>query len=440
MSKTLAQSLARTLGVVSTESVDVDINIGNDAVVDEDGAVISPLAPATDEPIIEAQQTELSEEETGIAETSDDLDDADTDTETLESIQLILEKSMEHGGLDTPSFEMFNITMDHIYRKYGLSAAQVMPSMEAFGEDKLANTQISMEKSMASAKSIAEGAKELIKKLWFQLKKFILNLVKLNFSMKKRIEAVMKKADSMDKTAASKEIKLYSAKHLLIDGKVPAKATIISAYDDAVGGTQKLNTSMSTYVAGSIKFIAVAAQSKGKMEVTTIKPLLDANTNHIASLVTLNKLFPFQNAKFSSVDFGSDGASFNLAGVKFDKAQAPERGADSDAYKVDALSPTEVISICKQLLISVSKLNELNDRYTSKELEKKIVELSDLDESSSDHKKELKQIKRATKALVTTNAKVSSYLSSVNKAMLDYCIQSLNTVDKAPKEAAADKV
>ena len=114
----LAQSLARSLNTrTSLESVDVDVNIGKDAILDEDGATVSSVAPATDEPIIEAQQTELAEEESDMGDTETSADEAEDDIETLESIQSTLENTLYRGGMDTVSYEMFGITMNHIYRK-----------------------------------------------------------------------------------------------------------------------------------------------------------------------------------------------------------------------------------------------------------------------------------------------------------------------------------
>ena len=442
MSKTLAQSLARTLGVVSTESVDVDINIGNDAVVDEDGAVVSPLAPATDEPIIEAQQTELSEEESGIAETSDDLDDADTDTETLESIQLILEKSMEHGGLDTPSFEMFNVTMDHIYRKYGLSAAQVMPSMEAFGEDKLANTQISMEKSMASAKSIAEGAKELLKKLWFQIKKFIKNLLTMNLAMKKRVAAVKTKAQAVNDDTSYPEIKLYSAAKLSINGKVPAKGEIIAAYAKTGTGMTELEVTSNKYFDIIAGIIDNRLGSDLQFDVTDLE-------KHAAIISDISKFLAFQDARFEIVN---EDSRFRKTGVKFATTPMQKRGDDSDVYKVVPLTTSEIIATCNKIQISMIAVDKMNTLFSKSDIEKRVVKLSDMtgplpkakkegddvkNSNANATKSDIKNMRKLTKLALSNHARVISYITGVNKAMLDYCVQSLDAIEKGSK--AADK-
>lgn len=440
MSTSLAQSLARTLNIqTSLESVDVDINIGQDAIVDEDGAAVSPLAPLTDEPIIEAQETELAEEENEINDTESEADDADADVETLESIQIALESAIDRGGLDTVSYEMFGLTMNHIYRRYGISSANVLPSMESFNEDALGQTEISMEKVKQTLSAVAEGASQLIKKLWFQFKEFLKGMFTFSVSLRKRAEAVHKRAvAAKDNTPPADQIKLYSARHLTIDGKVPQKSALISAYDKATKGTLSLTDVLKIYIDANSDLIREAVDNDG-MDVTKFDTLNTKVEQAGKRFMDLQSMFVFGNVEFESTLFGGENNKHAVAGIKIKYDKAPERGADSDNYKVDALSPDEVRNICNNIVKCCNEIDEISKLYTKSNLEKSIIRLSDTKDKKAggdkgDSKTNRKEIKKAVRALIGTQGKIVRYVTNTNKAMLDYCAQSLQATTKVKAE------
>lgn len=444
MSTSLAQSLARTLNTyTSLESVDVDINIGQDAIVDEDGAAVSPLAPLTDEPIIEAQETELAEEENEISATESEADDADADVETLESIHIALESAIDRGGLDTVSYEMFGLTMNHIYRRYGISSENVLPSMESFNEDALGQTEISMEKVKQTLSAVTEGAAQLIKKLWFKFKEFLKGMFTFSLSLRKRAEAVSKRAAAAkDNTPPADQIKLYSARHLTIDGKVPQKSALISAYEKATKGTLSLTGVLKPYIDANSEMIREAVDNDG-MDVTKFDTLNSKVEQAGKRFMDLQSMFVFGNVEFESTLFGGEHNKHAVAGIKIKYDKAPERGSDSDNYKVDALSPDEVKSICYNIVQSCNEIDSISKIYSKSNLEKSIIRLSDIKDNKpggdkgdnvGDSKVNRKEIKKAVRALIGTQGKIVRYVTNTNKAMLDYCAQSLQATTKVKAE------
>lgn len=434
MSNSLAQSLARKLNTTSSlsmESVDVDVNIGKDAIVDEDGAALSPLAPATDEPIIEAQQTELAEEEAEIDSTENEAEVTDSDIETLESIQLHLTKSLEHGGLDTVSYEMFGLTMDHIYRKYGIDSQDVLPSMESFSNDAMGQTTVSMEKVGNTLRTIKEGAVQLLKKLWFQLKKFLSNLKNLGFGLKKRAQALSKQAAAMDSGATGSEIKLFSAKHLLINGKLPDHGALLKTYRGMVDGNQSMKSLLGNYINSVNSMVGYALASKADSESDNEKVAAAMNRSS-EDLTSLNKSLVFKDAKFEIVKIeGKDKSELQLMSVKFKANKAPERGTDSEGYKINPMSAGEVKEVANLVVKSVDDIEELLKVSNKSELEKNIIKLSDTDESSEKlNKAKIKMAKKAVRTLIALQGKYIGYINTTNKAMLDYGIQSLQAAKK----------
>lgn len=443
MSNSLAQSLARKLNTTSTlsmESVDVDVNIGQDAIVDEDGAALSPLAPATDEPIIEAQQTELVEEESEMDSTDLEDEAAESDIETLESIQLHLAKSLEHGGLDSVSFEMFSLTMDHIYRKYGIASQDVLPSMESFSNDALGQTTVSMEKVRDTMRSVKEGAVQLIKKLWFQLKEFLKGLFTFNLTAKKRASALIKAARELNDDTERPEIKLFNAQYLLIDGKVPEKSALINGYQTVAQSSTEITKTLSAQTKAYGQLISQALRAKANEESEeTLTGVADASMNYVEKLVSTSDKLVFSNARFEEVKFGVGEGKSLLSGVKLVADKTPKRGDDSDSYKVKPLTCSEIQKLAHMIEDMCDTLNTFDKSYDKKDMENIVVkELPMLEEDKDGKVKEFKvtrQIKKGIKSELNLQRKYLSFIGKVNKAALDYCAQSLSAIKKdAPKK------
>ena len=433
MSSQFAQSIARALGTtttLSTESVDVDINIGNDAVVDEDGAIVSPLAPMTDEPIVEAQETDIAEEVNEVEETSDEIDSAEGDVETLESIKIQLEKSLAGDGLDTVSYEMLNIAMDSIYRKYGISAAAVMPSMESFGEDRHGQTEISMEKVKDTLKSVKDGAVEFLKKLWFQIKQLAKNLITLNFSMDKRLTALGKAAsDPKLKASAGGKIKLHSAKKLVVDGRLPNKSTIIDYYAQLTNFCQKFGTVMEDYLSSFVRDMDI----KTEWEKGGSTKLVDKVSSVVTDFSRLESNLHFQNPKFVKTEFGRGEGKSVVPGIKL--VSTPVEGEVSS--EVDALTAGEIQTVVKSIKSNIANMKRIAELTNKKEIEKMVLEVAKENADEANSVEMTKQVRKALKDAISVHGKFLSYVSGVNKAMGAYCAQSLDSLKKSGK--AEDK-
>ena len=437
MSTSLAQSLARTLNTrTSLESVDVDVNIGQDAIVDEDGAVTSPLAPLTDEPIAEAQQTELAEEEGEIVETEGDAEDTDSDIETLESIQIALESTLDKGGLDTVSYEMFGLTMDHIYRRYGIEANAVLPSMESFSDDAHAQTVVSMEKVKDTLKSVKEGAVQLIKKLWFHLKTFVANLFKFNLTVVKRAQALAKAAGELRDDKQRPDIKLFSAKYLMIGGKVADKGAAIQGFINNEVALKEISGVLNERIgefAGLAERLA-DGEAAEKVDATLIA-VTQKDIKAAGRLESFNDKMRFSNAKFVKTEFGSYKGKPIFTGVKLVTDKAPERGADSEGYKIKPLTCTEIVKVANHVVDMAEALKAFDKGHNKSNLEKIITnKLTKLDDNGEAIDVKLAgSVKKAIRYELSLHAKYLSYVSKVNKSMLDYCGQSLQAIKKDAK-------
>lgn len=118
----------------------------------------------------ESETTELSNE---IDKINDALEETLNDTESLESIYQFLENTLPHGGLDYPTFEMFNNQIDRYHTKYGIVNRSV--GLEDFGKDKYNQTLVSMETVSETLSKITKTAKKFLLNLWDKIKKFVIS-------------------------------------------------------------------------------------------------------------------------------------------------------------------------------------------------------------------------------------------------------------------------
>ena len=427
----LAMALARSLKTTtSLESVDdSDVILTSNELRDEDGAAVSPLSPVTNEPIIEAQETELQHDVTEISDGETEIDSQTADIETLESIQNVLSKSLTdvNSTMTNVSYEMLNINMDHIYRKYGITSAAVMPSMEAFNGDVEGSVTVSMERVKETINTIGLGAQAALKKLLHTIKNFILNVIKFNFSMLKRIDAVSAKAKEVNYNSELEQFILHSGNKLNVKGKVPDKLEMSKYYLNTAGANDLLSQAFEAYFKCLVEVRQYMRSNKEETKSEDIIAKVEeimAKTN--GGFNRIDRYLTFQDAEFITVQKG-----LNKAVLKFKTSPSPERGQDNADYKITPLTCDEIVNACTLIKESCEDLKTLSGVYSVKDLEKNILnderELRDkmnsnkLDDVSND----------LIKQGIMVHSKVISYVNTINKAMLDYCVQSLNANMKA---------
>lgn len=430
----LQRQLQRSLGV---ESVDIDINIGDEKpLTDDAGAIASPIAE-DGEPLAEAQQVDLAEEQKQVEDTNDNIDDAEQDVETLESLISVLQMGLENNSTDPALFKAVNVTMDHIARKRGFVATAVMPSMEAYG----VNPQVSMEEAAEKSKNILStlksGAADLIAKLWYQVKKVCFNVAQfLRGRVKSRAESLIKQADKM--TQPVKKIKVYNANLLKYGEKgiaTPAemKNLVNNLYNNAgkIIDLVSLTTSKlaADIAAGKSSNDNELAQLASKFSADQAKPNGDLYLgfgNATIAFTGVQVTSPEKNGEKSTVT--------NLTGVKL---VIP--GNKSDDVETTSASKNEVKEICGYVvrlieITSTKGIKMFNDRKLEKTVTENIKKaqgaavmdsktLADTEQSIAAFKD--KDYKQAVKVMIKLQNDLISYYGQVCKALVDFCAQSV---------------
>lgn len=445
----LSRSIAKNLGVkTSLEDFDVDVNIGTtENEVDENGVQLSPVT-SSGELTPEAAEVEVTEEAQETEELDQQGEELEEDVETLESLKLVLEKSLTQGGLDTVSAEMFNITLNTVLGKHGIKTTDVIPSMEDFGDNRYHSTQVSMEKVGEALASIGKGVKNILKEIWQQVKKLVFTIVQaLKGGLVKRADALLAKAKTAEKegwTPKEGQIKLYAASKLENEGKVASPKELGEMYDKYIFAYKNMTTSYKELAERGIDEVlnksdnsVSIAETWGKLVKTElVEEIRESGFSKFKSekAIVAAPLY-FGNARVElNVDNGK---------VKLVKENKLSRANEGESQMANVLTLQSIKQVCEGVVKVKDILSTLEGVYNNKALEKKIAEIAEAKTKAGMPPEEGKQAGALTpeqaagmfRSFVSFGGQMAEHLNGVNKAMLDYAAQSLNTYSK-PK---ADK-
>lgn len=234
MSK-LAKKLGFSLGLEDdAPAADITINVETD----EEG---TPLAGTTldGENTVEADQVEVAEAEGEVEETNDQVEELEEAQETLENYYVALEHYNRNGGMTREAAGMMAIGVAGVTRKFGIGLEDLNISVESFGDNRQRATTVSMEGIKDMLAEIWRKIKELMFKMWKSLKNFYMKLFSGAVRLKKRAEAIKKKAQQETRGISEKKIEVGLLKQLHISGKAPSASNIdatLTYYQDATAG------------------------------------------------------------------------------------------------------------------------------------------------------------------------------------------------------------
>ncbi len=237
MSK-LAKKLGFSLGLEDdAPAADITINVETD----EEG---TPLAGTTldGENTVEADQVEVAEAEGEVEETNGQVEELEEAQETLENYYVALEHYNRNGGMSREAAGMMAIGVAGVTRKFGVGLEDLNISVESFGDNRQRATTVSMEGIRDILAEIWRKIKELMFKMWKALKNFYMKIFSGAVRLKKRAEAIKKKADQETRGISEKKIEVGLLKQLHIAGKAPTAQQIeatLNVYQEATAGASK---------------------------------------------------------------------------------------------------------------------------------------------------------------------------------------------------------
>lgn len=452
---TFAQSLAQDMGTTTSfEDFDVDINIGdghdNLSPVDEDG-----------DPTAEASQVEVNEQESLVEEVNSVAEQAEADVETLESIYIALDNSLDNGGLDNISYEMFNISFDSVLRKYGIRSEQVIPSLESFGQDREYQTRVSMERAQGAMSKAWKFTKDVTARIWYEVKKLVNKIVKVFApAVDKRARKLLERVKDLDKLKDdSKKLHLYNTKLLMSGGKFLKYDDIRKYYENM------FNMIKGVHDNGDEVFDSLIAQSAENKDKTYATKLIKNMFGVLPNREDIKRgghLFELMfgdarlEVRYAEDEGNSKGMlrSISLKREGPDSINAPKDGTNPSKFEVDILKINEMRILLADVLAGASFLTKF-ERIFNNSTEKNILRVSEnfdaavrLNEKSSyaarykkannDKREKMREAEKinnreelnALRSVIRAYGSIASFSTQVSKTIVDYVAQSASMYRK----------
>lgn len=178
----------------------------------------------TPEIIVESNDAvaEVEEAHREVQEVNDRATEIEELADHLEVTVTIAQEALGHGGLDVAGAAQFHASVSRVYRAVGLPTDKV-PSMESFGDDRVAYTTVSVENAMTTLKAFWDALIKVLKEAWARVAKFFEQLFSATTALEKRAAGVYKAAKSV-KGKAEGEINVVSPAAVVFKGKVTLDA------------------------------------------------------------------------------------------------------------------------------------------------------------------------------------------------------------------------
>ena len=173
-------------------------------VVDEDGAQLDG------ENLVENDLIEAAEEADVVEEGADDVEELVETSEALESFLSAAQAASKQGGWTTQEAAAYDMGINIVMGRLGGNSRDVMPSLESFGSSReRINATASVENRITDTlKKIWEAIKRAVNKVIAFVRKWYLKIADGATRLKKRAEAIRKKAENTNGTAKEKKIRI----------------------------------------------------------------------------------------------------------------------------------------------------------------------------------------------------------------------------------------
>ena len=456
MSNVRLKNLGRALGMEDDGEMP---GKGVELEVDETGA------PIKGDETVEAEELAVDEASDEVAEEMDAGEDLVEAEQTLESIYAALRDASETGrGISQESAQFMTIAIEGIrIRGKRLTAGAVgVPSCESFGSSNraMSNTNLSMEGIGDVLRKVWEWIKTQIGKIVAKIKTWYKNILGLAPRLKKRAEAIKKKADGTSGSTDETTIGLSVHKQLQINKKNVEPAAAKTHLELVANITKEVLSKNDTLVKGvdatvdklvSDDAAAILAHFKGTMvkgmqvSGTTLFTgdkggRYDKDSQGSASVEVFGGKMYAQVSKQMPVATTADAKKYTSAmKLGFDNVSRKATDLDSNAdYKV--LSTGDVGDLCDTVIDICEYIMEYEKTWDDRQKAgDKITKACDKLKTRVDKDKEkngdvARDIKDAAQAVYSIWAKsiardtnVIGYGLTTGRCILTWCERSLST-------------
>ncbi len=189
-------------------------------VVDEDGAQLDG------ENLVEGDLIAASDDAEVIDEGSAETDELIETTEALESYLAAARHASKQGGWTTQEATAYHVGIDIAMKKLGADGSAIVPSLESFGSSReRINATASVENRLTEAlRKIWEAIKRAVNKVYVFVKKWYLKILDGASRLKKRAEAIRKKAENTTGSKKENKIRTGVLSQLYVENKAAASS------------------------------------------------------------------------------------------------------------------------------------------------------------------------------------------------------------------------
>jgi len=384
----------------------------------ESDAVTDPVAEMPDMVEVETTADAVMAQDSEVAETADDIEEATDASETLSKVQDVAEASVAQGeGLSQSAADMTTVIVESICNRLNIPSTNLIPATEAFGSTntRLNSTKLALENIKDTIKKIWEGIKRGAKIVFDGITKFFKNLFSATAAIYNAATGIKKAAEQ-----AAKDKKVVSDKE---NGKILVPASIVS--EDLKGSDLfkmlKVHATVTrNFIAPGVVLDEVAKDTEGSQDAkekvykaletyfTTVFDTDDiSELTHVKPGVTKASIGPFVGHKYFSVTLHKffffddvdkdDGYGSCILSIEQKKVEIGKDGVETDVLTLDEISKTcddviKIIAVTKSFDKRFEKWKQQSDNFLTA-ADKLASAIKDA-EADTDGKKKLLAIKR----------------------------------------------
>lgn len=422
----------RTALGLEEHGIDVDINIGN---TDGQSGVDHPMVSAVSSSGMmtpEAAEVEVQESAAEAETAESEIEQIEEDVSALESYASILERSLEHHGINVISAEMMNTGLNRILNKYNVNAEEIVPSLEDYSSNAYATTRASMETVRETMSSLKEGAVEALKKFWDAIVNFFRNIaIKLIPSVKMRIKLLKKHNESYKPEGGVKLNFTGKTANILSGMKGRVLGEVEQFKKDAQDTAAQLQKISKALEDSIDKPISIDFISKEMDKLTNTGLLVGGNGESKHGSKTEYRSYTKYGNGLNTVEYPEVPDPNNISGVTISFNKPDNSKKPIEELEVNSLEYRDIDAILSVVLTLLNNIEQTSKLLTTRsKLGNWLKSLSKDDLAKANNAVLTKYIK----AVNTGFREMSSYVLDVVKAVVELCAKSVKATDKKSDE------
>ena len=223
------------------------------------------------ENIVEGDLVEAAEDSAEVDEADDEAEELEDTSDSLESFLMAAQIGKQKGGWTDGEALAQGLGLDATLKRLGGSSSDILPSLESFSgtaRERLESTAAVENRIKDALMAIWDAIKRAVNKVVAFVRKWYVKIFDGASRLKKRAEAIRKKAENTQGTAKEKKLVTSTLSHLHINKSMPDSKDIAAGIKNvgiAVTNltSQRLDKNYGTSIDALVTIITELADGKG---------------------------------------------------------------------------------------------------------------------------------------------------------------------------------